>query len=137
MYKPEIENDSEHMHLLTYSFHFGSKFIATGSLSLSAKNLETGISAPHQQIYHVTNRHGHVANSQWSYRFVFMHINPHSSVIHKANLKKLLVCCLPTQKIRVGSVGRLFFFFSYSRSGSVGRFFFYIYIDLCMASTES
>ena len=43
---------------------------------------------------------------------------------HWANLKKLLVCCLPTQKIRGGSVGGLFFL-SYSRSGSVGRLFFY------------
>ena len=44
------------------------KFIVTGSLPLSAINLETRISEPHQQINHVTN-------SQWSYRFLCHCVN--------------------------------------------------------------
>ena len=56
---------------------------------------------------------------------IFSKLNFQKESEYKANLEKLLVCCLPTQKIRGGSVGRLFF--SYSRSVSVGRlFFFYI-----------
>ena len=44
---------------------------------------------------------------------------------NKANLKKLLVCCLPTQKIRGGSVGRLFSFLIVEVGRSVGFFFFF------------
>ena len=39
----------------------------------------------------------------------------------------MLVCCLPTQKIRGGSVGRLFIFFSNCRSGLVRGFFFFFF----------
>ena len=58
---------------------------------------------------------------------------------NQANLKKLLVCCLPTQKIRGGSVGSLSFFLIVEVGRSVGffYFFFFFYIDLCMASTET
>ena len=59
---------------------------------------------------------------------------------NRASLKKMLFCCLPTQKIRGGSVGRLFFLLLIVEvGGSVGYslFSFFIYIDLCMASTES
>ena len=46
------------------------------SLSLSAINLEIGISEPHQHIYHVTHSYGQLTISQWAYRFLFMQINP-------------------------------------------------------------
>ena len=69
----KINKVSEHKYLLTFSSMLGQP----GSLSLCAINLETGISEPHQQICHVTNRYGHVTNrygqltiSQWAYRFL-------------------------------------------------------------------
>ena len=43
----------------------------------------------------------------------------------RPTLKKMLVCCLPTQKIRGGLVGRLFFLIV-EVGRSVGFFFFYI-----------
>ena len=65
----KINKVLEYMHLLTYSFHFGSRLLSlrvvTGSLALSAINLETGISEPHQQIYHVTSSYGQVT-MQWA-----------------------------------------------------------------------
>ena len=41
----------------------------------------------------------------------------------------MFVCCLPTQKIRGGSVGRLFIFFLIVEVGrSVGFFFFFEFL---------
>ena len=61
----KINKVSEHMHLLPVALPFWVKVIVTGSLALSAINLETGISEPHQQIYHVTNSYGQVT-MQWA-----------------------------------------------------------------------
>ena len=36
----KINKNLENIHLMTFDFHFVSKFIATGSLSLSAINLD-------------------------------------------------------------------------------------------------
>ena len=43
----------------------------SGSLSLSAINLETGLSEPHHQICHVTHSYGQLTISQWAYRGEF------------------------------------------------------------------
>ena len=48
----------------------------------------------------------------------------------EANLKNMLVCCLPTQKLRGGSVGRHFilFFLIVEVGRSVGFFFFLFFL---------
>ena len=66
----KINKVSEHMYLLTFSFHLGQP----GSLSLSAINLETGISEPHQQICHVTISYGQLTISQWAYTGVTTYV---------------------------------------------------------------
>ena len=84
----KISKVLEHMLLLTFL-----PFWVTGSLSLNAINLETGICEPHQQIYHVTNSYGHVTISQWSYRFLnkpFLKIIK-SCFLIKERLQRLLL----------------------------------------------
>ena len=45
---------------------FWVKVCATGSLPFNARNLETGISAPQHQIYHVTSSYGKVSLTDFS-----------------------------------------------------------------------
>ena len=75
----KINKVSGLMYLLTFSSILGQSC----SLSLSSINLETGISEPHQQIYHLTISYGQLTISQWAYRFLFMHFTHNAAVIHK------------------------------------------------------
>ena len=80
VYKPERSTKFQNTCI---SWPLASILGQFGSLSLSAINLETGISEPHHKIYHVTISYGQLTVSQWAYRFLLMHFTHKAAVIHK------------------------------------------------------